>query len=536
MTIIFSNTKADICGFHESTANVVQPMQTQLSSEADLAPHWPYKPGRFYKDDLTISQLIKKLRNKQYSSAYTSLQRRLLRSPWSLSRIPVNLLTQLIAAIVLNSRGVTSHLAVSHRAIRAKELLDHMMSERMQPEPESFEFVILGLSRCGDVEGIEALHKVMQHEYGYYVDSYKRVEALMGAHVISGNSVAAMKLFDELKSLEKRWQVDDHQTRADPEQETLRAYHSLMDAFVRVQNETAVLELLRKMEFDNVQPSIETFEVLTRFYVMTGQLDKAQMWLNKSELLQKHTSSGNATRSKLNQFAISIANGKHEYDRALQLIRDAKASGARLSTEIYRQRVIALAGIGDREAAWQALASYISRSKATLSMLCAIATMEGPITPATMDRIHRMAWNHRIKALTATSLLQCGYAHLADIESTKALAVECESNSKFRHVKPRELIAVAYANSGDLKGALLFIDSHIKPVGFKVPFGLYYSLLCRAIKTGDDLLVAEILSRIQNDHPDLNTDEILERARERVLRAVVHDSESIDAEQLSPLE
>eukprot|EP00842_Homolaphlyctis_polyrhiza_P000587 jgi/Hompol1/1529/HPOL_004975-RA len=423
--------------------------------------------------NLSIAQLSQLIDRKDgIHIAYPAFRKRMVGDPSSLASLSSQQFAIIISAVIRNLGGIANHYGIRDRAECAMAILDLMDSLNIKPEQYSFEVTIHIHSHLGDIDSIQKLLVIMR-QLDHNVQTDHIMRSLIRAHILAKDDQTATTWFNKMRE-------------QDPT--STKPFNVLIESLLKRNNagdQQRVQNLIDQMKRDGPKPDLHFYEMISFQSFLSGKHQKAVEWVTEYMSLNAKSMS-----AKLYSVLLSVHNFAGEHIKALGYIQQMKQDGIQRTGEVYRQQIIAYAGLGNRDMAWRVYGRTASRAKPTESIVRAMVQMEGPLTPTSLASIDQSIIENHLDRFHTLSQFAIAYSQVGDLRSTMEAVRQCEITGRKTIPYLRSRIVHVYANQGDPESALNYAEAEIKSTDYRISFGLYYMMLVAAYRHRNDTAIA----------------------------------------------
>eukprot|EP00842_Homolaphlyctis_polyrhiza_P003495 jgi/Hompol1/4146/HPOL_003493-RA len=433
----------------------------------------------------------------------------------SLAALPAHCFAKLIGAVIWNVNAITGSKSYHSRTAIAENIFNLMRELGITPTAIALGHMVDVMARQGKVSEMELLLDEMRRRH-IPLDTFNMLSSQMRAYIITRQESKALTYFKQLH--------DSHPT--------IKAFNELINCYSYVRDEQGMLNALQVMRETGTNPDSVTFAIFIRFY--------SQIMPDNSKIrrmLDELRADGLPIGTPIWNVLIRTANDSGNHAEALDYMSEMRLNQCPFNKDTHEQMLVALAGIGDVNAAWRKFANIIPNRRPSRCIAMAMAKMVGPINPtntvplAAANRGIHIAKLQRYETLQS---LMYGYSLLGDVVSYRMLLHECERIKGQCLPVSRIYTLKAYSQAGDLDGAIQYIDSEITPAGISLDLSHYYTLLAAALTLDPAKYAAvihELDERMKKAFPDLWTDDSL-----AISRASINTSEGAWTKMANPVE
>eukprot|EP00842_Homolaphlyctis_polyrhiza_P002113 jgi/Hompol1/2902/HPOL_006220-RA len=277
-------------------------------------------------------------------------------------------------------------------------------------------------------------------------------------------------------------------------------YNLLIRQFSIRRDTASMLEIVSSMITNGPKPDQHTYATLASAFTTMDDFTQAHYWINEFRFR------GFDLTPKMLETLVILAIKQGSFQRALDIIEyEIDRGSIPFSSRIHDMRVIALAGIGDRSAAWKYFAKSLKRRNVSMDVQRAMSNLVGCVSQDSLKEIERIAHLYQLNHIELLIVLASGFAEMGSPADAQALVELCTkmSSRPSPSINWILLLVAAHANAGDAAKAFELLQTQVESVdGFAVPFSIYYLIFGVALRLNEVHVINGILERIRTRFPD----------------------------------
>ncbi|KAJ1341418.1 hypothetical protein BSLG_003996 [Batrachochytrium salamandrivorans] len=378
-----------------------------------------------------------------------------------LAGLPTQYYTLLLRAIFYNHESASASLVLSERIARLYSLWTLMQTIGIPPELDALLIAVEIHGHMGDITQLNAIYCQIRRR-GFNVNNKRVLAAMCRACILCGDTVAGLTYFEKLLRIEK----------------TPFVYNSLISAYAMKGDEQGMFDSLSRMQESNV-------------------------------------TLGGVPGTRLYGIQMRMANHVGHHHNVLSLLDEMRAARIHFDSAVKFEVLIAHAGLGDAKSVWPIYAQLARSMSVSYRVKVALITMLGSfVLEDTLDEVRVASLHFSLPPHRTLADLLHGYAIVSDVASACSVISELEKLGDF-FTKRYALVIWAYFHSSDANGALEYAKSLSKK-NSRVDASVWYAVLVCTMKLNPGA-INKVIDYIQNQYPEVAIEELLGRARARVL-------------------
>ncbi|KAH6568879.1 hypothetical protein BASA50_009596 [Batrachochytrium salamandrivorans] len=448
-------------------------------------PTQPHPPA-------TLSSLIRSLNKMRYRQSFAILQQIRHSDLQVLAGLPTQYYTLLLRAIFYNHESASASLVLSERIARLYSLWTLMQTIGIPPELDALLIAVEIHGHMGDITQLNAIYCQIRRR-GFNVNNKRVLAAMCRACILCGDTVAGLTYFEKLLRIEK----------------TPFVYNSLISAYAMKGDEQGMFDSLSRMQESNVSMDSFTIGALSQYFITTKSVDAVHAYIRHFKAL------GGVPGTRLYGIQMRMANHVGHHHNVLSLLDEMRAARIHFDSAVKFEVLIAHAGLGDAKSVWPIYAQLARSMSVSYRVKVALITMLGSfVLEETLDEVRVASLHFSLPPHRTLADLLHGYAIVSDVASACSVISELEKLGDF-FTKRYALVIWAYFHSSDANGALEYAKSLSKK-NSRVDASVWYAVLVCTMKLNPGA-INKVIDYIQNQYPEVAIEELLGRARARVL-------------------